>query len=81
MSVQITCKAEPSLLIIDPAGPIQFVDGIAEVDESRLAALAAYRVHGVAFPGDVEPENAVPEAEPEGKPATRKRAAKSPFGN
>jgi len=35
---------------------IQFVDGVADVDESLLPALAAYAVHGVQVPGDTAPE-------------------------
>ena len=79
---RITCT-QPSLSI--PHLGVQFVDGVAEVDDEQLAQLGAYRVHGVVLPGD-EPAPEVEEAdvvedEPEVKPKTiRRKAEVKPFG-
>lgn len=78
---RITCT-QPSLSI--PHLGVQFVDGVAEVDDEQLAQLGAYRVHGVVLPGDEpapEAEEAdVVEDEPEVKPKTTRSRAAKPFG-
>jgi deoxyhypusine synthase len=78
---RITCTQKP--LSIPHLG-VQFVDGVAEVDDEQLAQLGAYRVHGVVLPGDEpapEAEEAdVVEDEPEVKPKTTRSRAAKPFG-
>lgn len=80
--VRVLCPSAPSLWI--PHLGVQFVDGVAEVDDEQLAQLGAYRVHGVVLPGDEpapEAEEAdVVEDEPEVKPKTARSRAAKPFG-
>lgn len=48
--MQITCTT-PNLFI--PTLRVQFVDGVADVDEALLPDLLPYVVHGVELPDDV----------------------------
>ena len=73
---RITCTQKP--LSIPHLG-VQFVDGVAEVDDEQLAQLGAYRVHGVVLPGD-EPAPEAVKDEPEVKPKTTRSRAAKPFG-
>lgn len=86
--VRLLCPSSPSLLIVDPAGPIQFVGGVASVSAGRVDSLAPYMsAHGVIVDGPASSTGDTPGPEPEPKPEAtapvRKRAPKSasPFGN
>ena len=79
--MRITCHKHPSLLVTHPR--VEFVDGVADVDEETMTALAPLLEEGGIDAADIggehaegtpeEPEEPATEPDPEEPPKRGKR--------